>query len=555
MFANLFEKVKSNLLLLGPLTVLFVWLVYAQWINPAPFYNNYDPEMSYFYSSLSMLKNYPIAYIDHPGTPLEILGALVLFGTHLIPHFQGVQFFEFHVQYPGVFLNLGRSLIFLFNISAFIFIVNVLRRDRSLRWNLLAISFGLVYFIVHPIAIPALILWSHNSFNYALGTTLLVSLYRVVRRDSLPRRSELILLGAGAGFITSITIYMGTWVVGIGLTFFALSLIRGEGLVQALLNLMIVGASSLVTFVLATLPIASSYPLFLTWVYNLIIHQGRYGSGGVGVVPPTVLVDRLKDLFLETPLLGIGLLFTILMVVGLLFDNKKNKSIKDGNLAFLIAITFQLIFNVFIIAKHPSLIYLLSAAAILPPLIACCLDAWESRKNFGLLATAISFILIILFVYSYSVAVKNHKNGVAGLENEQRTIEEQLEIISHQLGKEGGDLQVLWTYGVHDGCYAHWHGNDYGAGALSPQISRLCPNDGSLNIFNGAVNARGKSMSLDETAWDVIVVREKIFDEHKKALEIKGDYLIKESGLVWTSHELNYGDVLFLVSSGINPKP
>ncbi len=521
---------------------LLIRLVYTQWIRPAPFYAYYDPEMAYYFSSLSYLQGAPLVYIDHPGTPVELLGALFFLSTYLLTRQLGVSFVDFNLSHPEVFLSLARAFISLACIATLIFLAFTFWKGQNRSNALLAVSLAAMYFTIHPLALNLAVAWSHNAFNFPLGTLLLIFLYCAVREERQTYLREIILMGAATGFLTAITIYHATWVIGSGLAFFLLALLRKEGFTKALLAASLTGVSALAGFCLATLPIASSYPQFAKWVLNLLTHQGRYGSGEIGMVPAKLMVERLVDLSQQGPWLALGTLLAFFLLLAILWYRKNLESRNQGLFAFILAVMVQLILTEIVVAKHPGLIYLLAAAAILPPLVGAEFELLASIKPFTrVLSIVFSLVILALFARTWIVSLNDHTREVLSFTQSQQAIESRLTKLSAELGKTRADLEVLSTYGIYNGCFARWFGNDYGAGALSMRIGEICPHDGSLNIFNGYVNTGSRYAPLSESEWDVILIRSNLFTSRE--LNFGVDYRIEESAIQFPS---NYGPVLFI---------
>jgi hypothetical protein len=539
-------KSKKEILFAFMLAVLsaslLIRFVYTQWIRPAPFYVYYDPEMAYYFSSLSYLQGAPLVYIDHPGTPVEILGALIFLSTYPVTRWLGLPFVDFNISQPEIFLSIAHALITLACISTLVFLALTFWRGQARSNALLASSLAVMYFTIHPLALNLAVSWSHNAFNFPLGTLVLIFLYRAVQEERPIPLREIILMGIATGLLTAITIYLATWVIGVGLTFFILALLRKEGFPKAVLAAFLTGISSLIGFCLATLPIASLYPQFAKWVLNLLIHQGRYGSGEIGMVSTGLMMERLLDLSRQAPWIALGTLLALFLLLAIIWYRNKSQSVNKGVFAYILAVMVQLILTVIVVAKHPGLIYLLAAAAILPPLIGAELEFVDGIKPITpVLLAGFSLIILTFFARAWIVSLNDHNHNVLSLAQSQQAIESRLRKLSAELGKPRSDLEILSTYGVYNGCFARWFGNDYGASALSTYIHKICPQDGSLNIFNGYVNTGSRSVPLSESDWDVILIRSNLFTG--RALEFGVNYRVEESTIQFPG---NYGPVLFI---------
>ena len=76
--------------------------IYRVVIHPRPFWMHfYDPETIYFYQSLRLLGGHAPLNVDHPGTPVQLLGAVIALFTGRSP----LQFDAFRLDV--ILRNLG----------------------------------------------------------------------------------------------------------------------------------------------------------------------------------------------------------------------------------------------------------------------------------------------------------------------------------------------------------------------------------------------------------------------------------------------------------------
>src|SRR4026209_2305713 len=97
---------------LGIIVLLAGSWLYASIIlkGPQPHYRDYDPEMAYFMNSLAPFKGAPYFYTDHPGTPLEMIGTMLL-GTAYVFSPDRANFISTYLETPAYFLNVAHGLI------------------------------------------------------------------------------------------------------------------------------------------------------------------------------------------------------------------------------------------------------------------------------------------------------------------------------------------------------------------------------------------------------------------------------------------------------------
>ena len=94
------EKLGFALVALPPLAY---WLY---WTGNPSYWFNADPAAVYFVDSLSIFAGHSYKFVDHPGTPVHLIGSLLLAVTY--PFFESREaFINFHLARPGGFFYPG----------------------------------------------------------------------------------------------------------------------------------------------------------------------------------------------------------------------------------------------------------------------------------------------------------------------------------------------------------------------------------------------------------------------------------------------------------------
>ena len=134
--------------------------------------------MAYFLNSLAPFKGAPYFYTDHPGTPVEIIGTMLL-GTTYVFFTDHANFIEYHLENPEYFLNLAHGFITLLSVLCaiyfFLTVLGTLQKPNVY----LALSLALLFYGLHPYSFKTLTVWSHTSFNFPLGAGYLISCSRL----------------------------------------------------------------------------------------------------------------------------------------------------------------------------------------------------------------------------------------------------------------------------------------------------------------------------------------------------------------------------------------
>jgi hypothetical protein len=470
---------------------------------------DYDPTLQYLFSSLAALKGSGYTYVDHPGTPLEVLGSLILVLMKMIDGSDTEEFIVRMIRQPERFLEVVDVLLWITNLAVVAAIMRWSISGKRFQEGAFAVACGACYFAVHPLAFSTLTLWSHNSFNLIAGSSLLLVLVLELRRGRRLRSWQVFALGFGAGALTSIQLYFAAWIVGITLTLVLYAVLLGETKALVLL----VGLTALMGWVLGflvcTFPIADEYLVFGRWVVTLIAHQGLYGGGPEGLPAPTTLVANATALIAQVPLLFVFLALILAVLSWRLWIEHERLGGAPGRWAASIGLTVQVLVLLLLIVKHPMPVFLLSVAATLPLLAACTLTCLQLRQQFRawLPATTMSIVLLC-------VLWNGERSALRLLTIERYTmlaadsVATTLAQIAEDERRPRDSLQVVWTYGTNNDCFARWFGD---RGPLRNEIADICPHDLSLDIFQRSIaTGTGEKPIVAGDRWDALILAEEV---------------------------------------------
>lgn len=266
----------KNLFLVITLLPIVVYWAFFNVIDKGPFYMRYDPE-SLLFDSLAIFKGIPYSYVDHPGTPVTLLGSLFFGITYPFLALRGDNFFLTHLFHPDYFFQiayiftLGLTLV---SATSFYKISNKLLGNGAF---LISSALALFYFVLHPMAFISISFWSHNAFNYFLGTLLLIWLFSLVIDDKPISKKRLIVLGFCYGLLSTVQLYMIAWPIGAIFSIFLYhKFILSNWKESFIKTLQFLGGVLLGVFVFM-LPAVKSWEKFAKWIIGIATHQGRYG--------------------------------------------------------------------------------------------------------------------------------------------------------------------------------------------------------------------------------------------------------------------------------------
>ena len=486
-----------------------VWLYTSIVVEgPRPSYWAYDPQMAYFLNSLAPFKGASYFYTDHPGTPVEIIGT-VLLGTSYLLFTDRANFILTNLEHPESFLTLAHGLITLLSVlCAIYFFLTVLSTSRKPNVYL-ALSLALLFYGLHPDSFKTLTVWSHTSFNFPLGTGYLILLFRVAQ-DARNQISNRLAAGLGLslGVMIAVMINFVPWLLTTLLFLFLLGARKRNPWKQSLLTGSILVLACIGGFLVSILPSIHRMPYFFGFITNLFTHQSLYGMGPEGIPSIFLLWGNLGDMVTAAPLVFLVMLASPILALFLSLPREHRIPEHDSLWALNVSLLLQCGIITLAVLKHPGPHYLLSLTATLPVLLLVMVKLsdfdWMFRRQLG------TGLILFSIVSISACAFLSMKNRQAEL-LEARTVEAEINrVITEQelrLNKKPGELIILRTNGTYSYCSALLHGDFFSAGAFATEIEVWCPSQ--VFVFNRFdwVLYQSRQVPIQDLPWDILVAR------------------------------------------------
>ncbi len=496
--------------LISPL--LFYW-VYSIWLNPSKNYYTNDAEFPHFMNSLAVFKGGRYGYIDHPGTPVQILGTVILGIMYPFTKDAPGGFVTYYLQEPGRFLDVAHALlIFLYLLTTCFFFWTVRSRNT---WKdvLYAAGLAVLYYAIHPDALSASTVWNHNSFNFPFGATLLLCLYGVLIKDGTHKEipiGALIGLGIGAGIMTATTIYMAGWVIAVGVAVFLYHLLQRAPWQRTLFATGLAGFSAIGGFFLSVLPIFDKLSHFRNWIASLLTHESNF----LDVPENQPRLERLASNFIEfyriLPVLFIFLVLLVIFSVILFFLFRRKLTENPGLWAIIIAVGAQSTAIVLMFLDRPlNEMYFQSIATILPVWTMALLEVVKPYiKNIDLLRGGVTVFALVGMTVTSINSVYRKGDEVLMLRNSQDMISSTIQSIAQQTGRSPDDVISLWMHGTSSQCWGIRLGDSKAYNIFTKEIESICP--GQYLLSTGLrVGKFGNNYPIENESWDVIFACEK----------------------------------------------
>ncbi len=500
------------ILIVFALPLLYFWF-YCIWVNPSENHYTIDTEFEYFLNSLAVFKGGSYTYVDHPGTPLEEIGTIILGATY--PFLANVPegFISFHLQNPGIFLNITHYFLIFFNlICIFIFFKIALTANQ---WGkaISAAALATMYFAIHPLSLDATMVWNHNSFGFPFGTLVMLFLFKSLDKEPSGvglNRSTLVGLGLGAGILASVTIYMATWMIGILIAILIYYRLQNLPWRRTILAVSLTGVSSVLGFFLAVLPVIDRMAVFWNWIYGIVTHQSKYLAVPQDESMPTRLANNLIDFYNILPILFLSIIIVLGLALLAFFLWRKRLSEKPGGWAILAGLSIQAITLTIVFLDHPLReAYFLSIAAILPVLTMALLMIWEYNPPISKIMSAVLSTLVVGGTILTSVqSISTNRDEASSFVASQIQAADSISNYAKTTDRRPGDLVIFWMYGTYSQCWGLRLGDSRARYRFVEEINRICPNQYYLGN-NLRSNIQGNTVPLQATKWDMIFTCEK----------------------------------------------
>lgn len=336
-----------------PALLLLAASVHISVRGPFALIKNSDPSYVYLANGLLLLEGIRPFHTDHPGTPVQILGAATL----ALKNFpaSATEVVQETLAHPEAALaTIQWVLVALALIGLLGLGVAVDRRSGSLP---VALAVQASVF-----AVPA---WL-NSYNWVSPEPMLIGLVLIY---------SALLVWRDAQFATQRTsmtrlIWVGI-VAGIALatklTFLPLCLLGlfpWPGVRQAVVFVCTV----VVTAFLCLLPVVGAFPRMGNWIASLMSHTGRYGGGAQGFIDPAHFLNDVRAILSLAPIWPWLWLISLLFGATVAWYSRTHATRRL--FSWGVGVVTVQITTVLMIAKHPGSQYLYPALITTPLLFA-----------------------------------------------------------------------------------------------------------------------------------------------------------------------------------------
>ncbi len=471
-----------------PLALLALWGAMLEAKGPYWLGGNLDPDYAYLLNGLNILKGFTPGHVDHPGTPVQVLVAIVVKATHALagagPLVDDV------IRRPELYLKVSCWVMLVLFATALV--AAGLAAAQTTGSVLATLAMQLLPGLSSVIAVHILCV-KPEPLLAALATALAA----LVMRRLDPRRAPRPLFDA-AGFGIIVGLAVASKITAVPLVLLPLLLLRNNADRARFLS------SAAITTALATIPAWPALSIFRGLMRQIVTHSGTYGKGPPSVFDPAEYAHGLASLAAETGPIMIPLAVTAGVVASALSfriwrqDEAAEEDLHVRN-TLLATIVTQLAAFLFV-ARHWGAHYLIPALALSGLTAALAIHAvlrWVGATQAGrrIVAGVIGAALSIA-VYREGRDIAAHRDWLLSLR------ERQLAIVT-RLQRDFHGARVVQYYRSSSPASALNFGNGYANHRWAAWICALFPAELFYNRWDGRLEVCRDSGGKETSVYNV----------------------------------------------------
>jgi hypothetical protein len=351
------------------------------------FMQSVDPEYCYLFNGLNISQfTLKVWHVDHPGTPIQLLAAVVIRVVHLF-HGNGPLLKDV-MQNSALYVNAINITMFSINSIALFFLGRV-----ACKFTKSIIQSMFLQFTPFASFLVLTLIFRINPENMAILSMILMGILilKYLQRNDLPGKIiDKYLLGFAivAGFTVAVKI-----------TFFPVFFIPFflfKGLVRKIFYSFFSGLAFLI-FIVPVIYYRFWY--FYDWIKNLFIHSGKYGGGEANVIDKNAYLTALKSTFSFEYFFTVSFFVFILALIIYQIPYIKSKFKNDLYYNVLLGITISMLLMILLVAKQFTFHYL--TPALLPISLGIWIVVSIFFSKWKTIYKNIIFIVLILLMLSF----------------------------------------------------------------------------------------------------------------------------------------------------------
>lgn len=467
----IYQNIKKWFYVYGLLVVPVLLVLTASLLKQArgPYWmgSNYDPDYAYLLNSLNLAQGHGIGHYDHPGTPAQIIGAIVIRLTYFIKTFNFAGLEENVIAQPEFYLQTiswvlvttNALLVFLIGLTSWRLTGNfwqsILLQSAPF-FSTIVLNNSLTKVSAEPLLLTATLFF------------IWLSLFLIKSKDS-PNKHR---FGVGYGLIAGLG--LATKINFLPLTVAPLFILAG------LKTKVIYIMATVLAFIFFTLPIVPIYPAFFSWTYRIYRHAGIHGTGEVSIFNASQFLANLNRLADDFQTILIILAMVVAFIIYLASSPASRPLLRTRDSRLVIGILAAQLVGVMIVGKHPGNHYLIPAIILIGLLVFTTLRLInQTNHQLTLWPLVIKLSLVILVVQLYSQTLTT----LQGLTKDLTTETKNLSRIYDKTLAEFNDYAKIYYFRASAPASALKFGDDLALGLHAPVLKKIYPDVFYYNIW------------------------------------------------------------------------
>jgi len=310
---------------------------------------NLDPEYVYLLNASNMAHFKEVGHIDHPGTTVQLLGAITLRAVHFFQFSRETDLQTDVLLRPEYYLNWINAVLVGLNVLIFFIIGLVAYRLSRNVW--IGLWLQLAPFFSITLLKSGLTRVSPEPLLFFASLVLVLLLVKYLYTGSLSNRDIIFFsLVMGFGIATKVTF----------LPLIMVPVIIFPGIKKKLLVIF----GSIFSFIIFTLPIIRMYDEFFGWIFKLLSHKKGYGTGERGLISLGVYLKNIKKLLITNPFFFYILLASIILAVVVFIIPKLRAAKNNKKIKLMVSLIFAQVLGILMVGKHLSSHYLVPVLSL-----------------------------------------------------------------------------------------------------------------------------------------------------------------------------------------------
>jgi hypothetical protein len=308
------------------------------------FYSN-DPEYAYLLNSVNVAHFQQIGHTDHPGTTLQVIGAVILRIYHFFDFANKADLRTSVLSNPEHYVMVIINILQIINVLLTFLVGYVLYRLSKKLW----ISILAQTSILLSSVLIEVVCTKYTPETLLISNSLLLTIllfYYSYSADKVNKIFTIIFaVITGFGIATKVT----------AIPIIIIPLVILTGIKRKIFFLIYAGAA----FIIFTLPIIKQYRTFYWWIKGLILHTGIYGQGEKGIINITSFKKEIWSLIEFNSTFSFIILLSLCLIIVLIAIRKSREKIySDINFKILVSLVLTQIAGLLMVAKHAQNHYL-----------------------------------------------------------------------------------------------------------------------------------------------------------------------------------------------------